>query len=97
MGYRIKKLKFKYAGHLCQGGIQKMGQNSSRIDSLKCKKGRPTTHWTDKIIEYMEPQWTKIAQSRRGMEIGDKRIVPILDGLDDMFHLTVYRTNQSCK
>ncbi len=64
----LKKLKFKYAGHLAREETKKW--NRVAIDWItydqKYRKGRPATRWVDEIIKKVVPRWVNMAQHKKG-------------------------------
>lgn len=66
IGYKIKKLKLKYAGHLARGDPEKWSYRCTMWDPKyqKRKRGRPATRWMDEILRYLGPCWAQTARER---------------------------------
>ncbi len=67
IGYLIKKLKFKYVGHMARGDVEKWNFRTTVWVpyDLKRKKGRPGIKYIDEIMRAVGPNWASVALNRR--------------------------------
>ncbi len=67
IGYRIKKLKWKYAGHVIRrkgGTWENLIVNWTPYGN-KRRKGRPMRRWEDEFVAKKGPLWKRIALDRK--------------------------------
>ncbi len=66
--YKMKKLKFEYAGHVARGGGRDRWERKV-LDWVprgsKRKVGRPTKRWVDEIRQQADIAWGRDAQVKR--------------------------------
>ncbi len=67
IGYIIKKLKLKYAGHMIRNNSEKWNLKCTLWEPLdrKRKRGRPVTRWIDEFLNFLVPCWSQTARDRK--------------------------------
>jgi hypothetical protein len=76
IGYAVKKLKWKYAGHMARSDKQRWNKITSewRPYDRKRGRGRPLTRWRDEIIRTTGVMWERTtAQERASKQTGKGR------------------------
>lgn len=66
VGYRIRKLKYKYAGHVMRMGQERWVKRviEWRPFDRKRGRGRPATRWRDEIVKSLGTEWGRLTHNR---------------------------------
>ena len=74
VAYKIKKLKWKYAGHLARMDNQRWGKLVTEWIPYdkKRRKGRPTARCKDGITKITGTMWERVAYNRSGWPVAGK-------------------------